>query len=308
MEYKKINSNKPKQRFYSSLMAVSLIALVCQPAAHAQINNVSSIVPAISLVLNEGSVGDETPEGPVGNVDCPSDAEVAEVLANGASDPRMRGSIQIESQSSVDALAGVIIITGSFSFESQAGTELDLSPLASIVQLTESNINIRATELNSLTGFDCLRSIQGNLNISGNPNLETINGFSALESIGGMLGFNNNPSLISIVEFQSLETIGMFLQIFDNANLNDVTGFNLLESVGLFFQINNNSNLNIIDGFDSLREVAQGFQIQNNNLTSVSGFSSLESVGQFAPVDPAIAIEEMCNENPNLLICGRSFF
>lgn len=266
MEYKKINSNK---RLYSSLMAISLIAFVCQPEVHAQTNNFSSIVPVVSLLLNEDSVVDETPEGPIGNVDCPSDAEVAEVranIANGIDDPRAAQAAQIFNQSDVDELAGVIVATLTWAFESTDGAELDLSPLASLVQMDGGNINMRSNTLMSYTGFDCLKSISGNLVIENNDNLEIIDTFPLLETVGSNLQINNNTNLTSIPEFPSLIS-ARFIQITGNGALTSVTGFPLLSDTG-FFQVNQNNSIEVISGLNSLINLGEGIGLFQANPSS----------------------------------------
>ena len=261
-----------RQSYVSIISAFSLV-LFTQSTAQAQTNVAESLVPVVSLILeDEEQVGDN--QIPIS--DCADDEELAEIdqlLANNISDPRIVGAVQIFNQSDVDALAGVIIATATFAFESTDGADLDLSPLSSLVEVRGGNINMRANTLTSYTGFDCLKAISGNLIIENNANLEVFNTFPLLETVGSNIQIGNNGNLTNFPEFPSLVSAS-FIQIIGNSSITEIVGFPLLSDTG-FFQIDQNQSVQTISGLNSLISLSEGI-----GLFQVNPSSAIECDGQ----------------------------
>ena len=258
------------RRSYVSIISAFSLVLFTQSTAQAQTNVAESLVPVVSLILNEES--SEVDQGPGGGgvpTDCPVVTPETTMSA---------GGFAINNQSDVDQFIGITRAEGVLDFGfGPENTDIDLSPFDSLVEAT-GNFNMRGSGPVNLVGFNCLRTVGGNFNIDGPDATEILSGFNSLESIGNQFSVNNSPNIVSIDGFESLETIGTFLQISGNSNLISVDGFESLVSTNQFFQI-----------------------LQNENLTRISGFNSFESSGGFLGFDQNLV---ECNEgNQDSLLC-----
>ncbi len=152
-------------------------------------------------------------------------------------------------------------------------------------------IKISLDSLKNLSGFSNMTSCSL-LDIESNPSLKTINqGFDSLINVidpqgpnGGGIYILHNPLLLSIGTFHKLANIYSTLSIVDNPTLKYIVGFEQLITVNRSFFITQNPQLEVIPQFPSLESVpgtAPGnatMTISGSNLTSISGFNSLQWV------------------------------
>ena len=148
----------------------------------------------------------------------------------------------------------------------------------------------------SVDGFPNLTTIGASLSIGywerigvGNEDLQTINGFQVLKSVGGAVQIELNEKLVSINGFNDLSNIGRWLKVHNNEDLEVINGFKSLEDVGTYInhnrhgtdyvRIGNNQSLKTIEGFNSLNHIVGSFVIENNDkLEGALPFNSLEEV------------------------------
>ena len=187
-------------------------------------------------------------------------------------------SNSISSQAELDALAGVSRITGDLVIENLSIAAPDLSPLDSLVDVT-GNVSFFGATLSTIEGFGCLTSIGNNLDILGNPNLESVAGFPMLESVGGSIQISDNIALTSLDSFGSLTSVGQNLVIDELDLLMSLPSFGALTSIGQDLQITENASLETFTAFASLEMVEGDLRIVDNQvLNQIPDFVSLSSV------------------------------
>jgi len=127
------------------------------------------------------------------------------------------------------------------------------------------------TSLRNLDGFRNVRTIGGDLELSGNLSLATIDGFDSLVSIGGSL------------------TIGVYClapqYCLTSHELRSLRGFPLLERVEGDLQLHTTS-IETVEAFQGLTTVGGQLRIAGNgDLSSLAGFQNLVQVGELAVTD-----------------------
>ncbi len=204
---------------------------------------------------------------------------ILSMLSDNCGGPTVTGNQDLVIQDHVDALRGVGRIEGFVSINPAAG-ELDLSPLASLTEITQDLVMHTVAFQTDVQGFDCLRTIGSSLVIKNNSDVTRISGFSSLETIGDDLEIYGNPNLTVVEGFNALKSTGDFLLIQLNPTLTAVEGFNALKSTGGFLSIFANNQLATIAAFPNLVSVGTDLRISAaGKLTSITGFPRLNTVG-----------------------------
>jgi len=116
----------------------------------------------------------------------------------------------------------------------------------------EGDVIINGIEITNLNGLIGVTSIIGDLNIYGNYSLSSLSGFDNLTSIGGNLSIgidddNGNHSLISLSGLENLTSIEGSLQIEGNHSLTSLSGLESVSSIGGDLRILNNPELSTCD-------------------------------------------------------------
>ena len=137
--------------------------------------------------------------------------------------------------------------------------------------------------LETISGFNELDSVGGNINITNNS-LKTFSSFNKLRKVGGHASFFVNNKMTTLSVFSALTSIGENLRIVGHRNLMTVSGFDVLKHVGgdVLIGINGLENyaLTTIPSFKALTSVGGDLKVAGNSvLPTLSGFSALESVG-----------------------------
>ena len=159
----------------------------------------------------------------------------------------------------------------------------NISVLTSIKRI-EGSLRILGSEIVSISNFDDLDFIGGDLEITDTSELIEINGFINLISIGNNLRIHSNNintnGLVSITGFGKLQSVGGDLSIDNNLVLITVSGFQNLTSIGDWLVINHNDSLQSIPKFEELLSVLGRLEFWgNDSLISIEGFHKLETIG-----------------------------
>lgn len=175
---------------------------------------------------------------------------------------------------------------------------------------------IDCKSLLTISGFKNLQSMGGTLRVSSCPMLKKMSGFDSLVKTGRIDIYDvpmltvmskfpalkesgcvdiSNTGLENIDGFNLLEKVDRgnivyhYIEIYGNNKLKTISGFNKIVSTeiyigvefatyGLYEKINPNPLLEKITGFTSLTSSSE-FNLSGNVLTSLEGFSNLESIG-----------------------------
>ena len=155
----------------------------------------------------------------------------------------------------------------------------------------------------SISGFNCLESIEFDLLIQDNPLLETISGLCSLESVGQFFTIRNNASLTSLNGLQSLTSVSrtgyetsVVLEIHDNPQLSDCDPLcNLLSSNGIIGLTNITDNLT---GCDSEADI---------DTSSCIPFEVLDCTNLIDPLDGAVNVDIDTNISWNPVAGATSY-
>ena len=174
------------------------------------------------------------------------------------------GNVIVRTQAQVDALlhtsltAGTTRIMGNVTIGPEKGASdiSDLSPFATITEIT------------------------GNVVVQRNPDLPNLIGLNQLQSIGGHFGVLRNRTLPSLGDFPTLQSIGGRFSVSYNAALTSLGDFPVLQTIGGRFEVKRNDGLTSLGDFPALQSIGDHFVVEYNDvLISLGGFPMLASIG-----------------------------
>lgn len=144
---------------------------------------------------------------------------------------------------------------------------------------------IRGEDITNLEGLSIIESVNGALDICGNPNLATLEGLERLKTVAGNLALGywecgGNDLLVNLEGLDSLLYVSGAFMIVQNHGLEDLRGLRSLESVGAEFGIYENNSLASLDGANSLSSVGSVRVAGNAILPDLRGLENLVNVGQ----------------------------
>ncbi len=113
------------------------------------------------------------------------------------------------------------------------------------------NVEISGENINNLSGFSVVTSVEQWLEISNNNNLVELSGFDNLNSTGSLF-IHHNENLESLIGLENLSTIDYFLSIWYNDTLSDISSLGGLLYIGDELRINSNLTLNSLSGLDNI--------------------------------------------------------
>ncbi len=148
-----------------------------------------------------------------------------------------------------------------------------LSNLHTIENGTDGSFEISDNEnLPNLDGLENLSIVDGFLKVNNNNNLLNIDGLSAIQTVGYNLNIKGNP-LLETIGLENLTTVGSLFYLGSNTQLQSLEGLENLTSVPSFDIIGNHSLTNL-EGLSGL-ETVNNFEINDNdNLISLNGIAS----------------------------------
>ncbi|MEQ9219820.1 MAG: hypothetical protein RLO17_17330 [Cyclobacteriaceae bacterium] len=178
--------------------------------------------------------------------------------------------------SNADGLANVSEIGGNIEVRHSQMTSLTW--LKEIKEFNGSLILSDLSGLQSLEGLENCTAINQGLDISFNPGLININALKNLSSIGLFARIDYNDKLPDIDGLSGLNEIGGYLSIYKNDLITDITGLKNLVKVGSTFSIEKCPQLTNIDGLDNLNLVETIEINENDALTNLDGLEHVISV------------------------------
>ena len=181
-------------------------------------------------------------------------------------------------------------------------TTLDLENVSS-TNLIDILITNNPT-LNNLAAPNFITSTSSYIRIYGNTSLATLTGFDALQSIGGDLWIDNTIAS-DFPDFPNLNFIGSAIIIRDNTNLATLD----LENVGsanlVDILITNNPSLSNFSAPNFITSTSSYIRIYGNtSLATLTGFEALQSIGGDLQIDNTVV--SIFPEMLNLSTIGNS--
>jgi hypothetical protein len=193
------------------------------------------------------------------------------------------GNITLSTQAQVNAFACSSITGDLVINDGGTGNITDLDPIwqngMQNATVTGSVTVQNCPGLPDLYGLDGITSIGGNFSIVNCPNVTSLVRFGgnlALQNIGGFLVTDNVPRLTDLSAFGALTSIGSGISLQNQLGASDFSGFNALTSSPVieFFL----TNVSRVNGFNNLSSCGYFRFINNSELTSITGFNSLQTV------------------------------
>lgn len=153
------------------------------------------------------------------------------------------------------------------------------------------------SDLVNLNGFDSLTKVksialnsQASIYFIDNSSLSSINGFNILNEVASEYYFVNNPHLISLPNTPNLSVIGKSITLWEDDAIINFNGLNSLTTLGGNINVMDNSTLISFFGLNNLT-ITNGINIQNNPaLSSVKDLANLITFPFVGPTRPSINI------------------
>ncbi len=178
----------------------------------------------------------------------------------------------------------------------------DCTKIKGDVRIEERKSNA-ITNLNSLSQ---ITSIEGNLIVSNNKELNSLKGLNNLTNIGGQLGIWGNSSLVNLTGLENLNSINGHLTISKNNSLWNLEGLNKLITIGGFFRVKENNSITSLSGLDQLFSIGKDLWVHSNdNLKSIEGLENLTSIKGNLLVTENKILKNLNGLN-NLVFIGKS--
>lgn len=149
----------------------------------------------------------------------------------------------------------------------------------------------------NLNGFDSLTKVKSILSNSqasiyfiDNSALSSINGFNNLNEIALEYYFVNNPNLISLPNTPNLTVIGKSITLWEDDTIINLIGLNSLTTLGGTINVKDNNTLESFFGLNNLT-ITNGINIQNNPvLSSLTDLANIITFPFVGPIRPFINI------------------
>jgi hypothetical protein len=111
-----------------------------------------------------------------------------------------------------------------------------------------------------------------------------LQGFRNLATVEGMLQISGNPNLTSLAGLDNLTSLGVVV-ISENAlaSVEPLRGVTTANAIAIF-----ENSLTSVDGFDSVTNLAGGLSVGGDTLVRIGGFSSLAHTGGLSIMAPAL--------------------
>ena len=170
------------------------------------------------------------------------------------------------------------------------------------------------TGISDISALSGIRTIGGNLDVSGNDLLQDLSGFASLNSIGGSFTVVNCNSLSSLAGLGSLTTIGKDLNLQNNDAMTSLAGLESLQQIGEKAWLLNLDMMTSLEGPNAINSIGTELAIrQCDELQVLSGFNGLATTGTQISVDQNPMLQSISGFNgltmvKNLWISGGENF
>ena len=168
---------------------------------------------------------------------------------------RINNNINLKSLDGLESLR-----EAGFLYLSYSNVISDIKDLSNLTTLHGIQIE-HCSNLVSVSGFNKVDSMEGNIALNDNSNLEIISGFQNLQKLGGMNIYNNN-NFRSMAGFENLKEV-LDISVHQNKNLEVIDGLKNLKSIR-YLTLNNNKNLSDYCILKSYIDVISNLTIEFN--------------------------------------------
>lgn len=139
--------------------------------------------------------------------------------------------------------------------------------------------------LTNISALNGLGLFEGDLIISGNPNLQSLDGLGRLTRVE-RLSISSNDALTNLNGLTNLNQVDGSIILTGNENLEDVEVLNDISGRVATFVFNGNPLLDNVDFMASITEVQGNLILKNSPmLTDISGLNGIQSVGGFLEIN-----------------------
>jgi hypothetical protein len=164
----------------------------------------------------------------------------------------------------------------------------DIENLDSLIYLEHVGSIIIGEENPSSTPNPLLQDLQGlnnlvksdvYMNINNNPMLEDISALANLDSVGTGIYFKGNPLLTDVSPIQNISTVGYHLWFSHSNALTTFPDFSNLNDDDISLGFWEMSGISDLNSFNNMSHLGALYIANNPNLTKISGFQNLQTVG-----------------------------
>ena len=216
----------------------------------------------------------------------PSSGSITRTLSLTQVSSTFVGDVRLDSMEAITyAIRSATRIEGDLVIgDGDRGEDIENAHLAGFaVETIAGNLTIQSTKLTTLDAFSSLRIVEGDLQIGifslGNAMLGSVSGFDVLDSIRGQLYIEDNALLTTITAFAELDSIGNQLYVASNGALTSLPSFPMLRSIGASVSsgtspiiITNNAALSVCCGVFAFVQgsLPDGYTLGGNRMVTVS--------------------------------------
>lgn len=173
---------------------------------------------------------------------------------------------------------------GPLIFDTQAEITAFVSDYPNCTQI-DGNLTLTGADITDITPLNQIQVVIGSLNINATA-ITNGNIFNNLTTVTGLLNIQNNPNLIVVNGFNAFVN-GMTVQINSNPSLTQVTGFTSLTTLTnslTFLGSPGANNLTDISGFSNVESIGY-LLVRQTGLTDLSQLSSLQAINFGLSID-----------------------
>jgi len=186
----------------------------------------------------------------------------------------------------LDSLDHIQFIDGDLKLSSSSDSLISLKGFHDLTHVQGViSIFLFSSVIDSILGFENLRSIGGGMNIEHMGSLKYVNAFSELQWIGEDLVMDVLPEVHTIIAFGNLTKINGDLYMNYLNKLSILDGFMKLDSIGGDLELSQFAHLNDHNFFPQLKYTGGQLYLYGIEMHSITGFASLTSTGSHLRIE-----------------------
>lgn len=139
------------------------------------------------------------------------------------------------------------------------------------------SVAIRGKDIEHLDGLMGLRSVGGDLEISGADRLKDLTGLEAIRSLNGGLTISRNPALANLSGLDHVKS-AKWVEIFDNQALTNIKALDSLRTIDGDLKVIHNVALENLSGLDHPLSIGGGLELDGSPL--LKGVKELRHIEQ----------------------------